>query len=140
MKEKRGGCPEGAAARYWIESLGLTADEERLVLKSLEMADRLMQREAPLADTAGSRDATAAARGEERSAHVIREAPSKDAGAREPYVPLRQEPYVVPVPGVTPSHERSGARDARREGSDPRPRDRTGDERRRHLRLRDRGT
>jgi hypothetical protein len=140
MEEKRGDCPEGAAARFWIESLGLTADEERLVLKSLEIADRLVQREPRPEESAGRPDATAAVRREERSAHVIRESPAQAGGAREPYVPLRQEPYVVPVPGVTPFRDPSGARDARREGSDPPPRDRRGDERQRHLRPPDRGT
>jgi hypothetical protein len=140
MEEERGGRPEGAAARYWIESLGLTADEERLVLKSLEMADRLMQREAPFEESDARPDATAALRREARMPHVIRESPSQDAGAREPYVPLRQEPYVVPVPGVTPYREPSGARDARPEASDPQPRDRRGGERRRRPRRPDRGT
>ena len=134
MQDKLRGSPERAAARYWIESLGLTEDEERLVLRSLEMADRVVRERA----IESSRpDAPAVAR-LAREPQVIREPPPSDASSREPYAKHRP-PGIVP-PAAAALSEENEARAGRRGAPDPRRLDRTADERPPRPRRPDRAT
>jgi hypothetical protein len=137
MDEPNDGPPEGEAIRSWIESLGLTADEEQLVLKSLAMADAMVRGPHHGEKPSVRPDALAALRRDARAAHVIREVPPAHGHGREPYAPPpRQDPYTGSQPGASSFSDPNGARDERDEVRDPSQPDRREGERRRRPRRR----
>lgn len=86
-------APREGGDALWIESLGMSADENTVIRHSLDMADAVMRQEDPTSRTGagGGRVPDAAAESESVRAEVVREGPSIPASERA-------EPYVQPRP------------------------------------------
>ena len=88
-----------AGDAMWIESLGLSADEESLIRHSLDMADAVIERDDAGATRGGNAlepDADAPAEDAASGPPDVREGPTLPGSERtEPYVQPRPAPRVV---------------------------------------------
>lgn len=103
-EDEEGASPPSGGDTSWIESLGLTEDEEELIRHSLHMADAVILREARAQDAAAAEEPARDAPGREAKGRLVRERPSMPVSSRtEPYV---QPAVVRPVSRRPPLSER----------------------------------